>query len=106
VKVNGNKVTDSRVDPGATLAISKHFFKLHYDPKKNGATGLPPERMLHGEDILSQSLMQRAGLEKPKVAETVADEPLDINLPVSDSCLLGSATPPPPRDFFTELVFD
>jgi len=106
VKVNGNKVTDSRVDPGATLAISKHFFKLHYDPKQNGATGLPPDRMLHGADILSQSLMQRAGLEKPKIPETVADEPLDIAQTASASHTPSPAAPHVPRDFFSELVFD
>ena len=106
VKVNGNKVTDRRVDPGVPLAISKHNFKLQYDPMKNGATGLPPNNMLHGDDILSQSLMQRAGLEKPKLQETVVDEPLEalLDLPVL-------RTPKPTehratRDFFSELVFD
>ena len=106
VKVNGNRVTDSRVDPGATLAISKHFFKLQYDPKKNGATGLPPDRMLHGENILSQSLMQRAGLEKPKIPETVADEPLDIEQVASVSLTPSPADPPVVRDYFNELIFD
>ena len=106
VKVNGNKVTDGRVDPGATLAISTHSFHVHYDPKKNGATGLPPDRMLHGENVLSQSLMQRAGLEKPKIPETVADEPLDIDHVVSASHPPSPAAPPIARDFFSELVFD
>jgi len=106
VKVNDRKVTDSRVDPGATLAVSKHFFKLQYDPKQNGATGLPPDRMLHGGDILSQSLMQRAGLEKPKIPETVADEPLDIDQAVSVPRPPSSAAHHVPRDFFSELVFD
>ena len=105
VKVNGNKVTDRRVDPGVTLAISKHEFKLIYDPRQNGASGLPPNKMLHGDDILSQSLMQRAGLEKAKPQDTVADE-LDIG-----SALLSHLTPKPAepqvaRDFFSELVFD
>ena len=106
VKVNGNKVTDRRVDPGAVLAISKHFFKLQYNPRENGASGLPPENMLHGGDILSQSLMQRAGLEKAKAHETTADEVLDINTaePVlhAPSPVVSHAS----RDFFSGLVFD
>jgi adenylate cyclase len=106
VKVNGTKTTDSRVDPGAPLAISKHFFTLEYDPKKNGATGLPPNRMLRGEDILSQSLMQRAGLEKAKPPETVADEPLDIESETPASHTPSPAQRPALRDYFSELVFD
>jgi len=106
VKVNGSKVTDRRVDPGATLAIGKHEFKLQYNPQHNGATGLPPNKMLQGDDILSQSLMQRAGLERAKSQETVADEEVDIG-----AALLAQLTPKPtvpqaPRDFFNELVFD
>lgn len=108
VKVNGHKVTDHRVDPGAALAISKHNFKLQYDPKQNGATGLPPNTMLHGDEILSQSLMQRAGLEKAKSPDTVADEVLDIGSAESAEPV---QKPSPivhhaPRDYFSELVFD
>jgi adenylate cyclase len=106
VKVDDRKVTDSRVDPGAMLAISKHFFKLQYDPKQNGATGLPPNRMLYEGEILSQSLMQRAGLEKPKIPETVADEPLDIDRVASAPHTPSPAANHVPRDFFRELVFD
>ena len=104
VKVNGMKVTDSRVDPGVPLAISKHSFKLQYDPHQNGATGLPPNRMLQGSDILSQSLMQRAGLEKAKPHDTVADTPEELAPEVPQ--MLSSAVHHPPRDFFSELVFD
>ena len=104
VKVNGNKVTDHRVDPGAMLAISKHNFKLQYDPNRNGATGLPPANMLHGDEILSQSLMQRAGLEKAKPSDTVADAVLDIEQ--VEPAPPTQAIPRPPRDFFSELVFD
>ena len=106
VKVNGNKTTDRRVDPGATLTVSKHAFKVEYDPIQNGATGLPPDRMLHGGDILSQSLMQRAGLEKAKPKEPEEEIPID-----SDVLAPLQRTPHPaehlaPRDFFDELVFD
>ena len=106
VKLNGNKVTDHRVDPGASLAISKHFFKLQYDPRKNGATGVPPNKMLHEDNLLSQSLMQRAGLEKPKPQETEDDKHLEAE---AATPAFGGANPEPihaSRDFFGELVFD
>ena len=105
VKVNGHKVTDHRIDPDAMLAISKHNFKVQYDPRQNGATGLPPNSMLLGEEILSQSLMQRAGLEKAKSSETVADEVLNIEqepAPQSPS----PEGPISPKDYFSELKFD
>ena len=105
VKVNGFKVTDRRVDPGATLAISKHLFKLQYDPRKNGATGLPPNDMLLGDDVLSQSLMQRAGLEKAKPQDTVADE-LELEAAIPALLTPAPSTLHTPRDFYSELVFD
>lgn len=107
IKVNGNRVTDHRIDPGAVFAISKHTFTLHYDPQKNGATGLPPNNMLHSDNILSQSLMQRAGLEKAKPQNTVTDEiypdQSDPDYHSSKSAALHVAAS---RDFFSELVFD
>ena len=106
VKVNGRKVTDHRVDPGATLTISKHVFKLQYDPNQNGATGLPPNTMLHGDEILSQSLLQRAGLERAKPSDTVADEVVAIETAVSIPHTSSSMGQHPTRDFFSELVFD
>jgi len=105
IKVNGNKVTDHRVDPGGVLAISKHTFVLQYDPQKNGATGLPPNNMLYNDNILSQSLMQRAGLEKAKPQDTVSDEMLPEQ-PAPDAHSPNSAAHHAPRDFFSELVFD
>jgi len=109
VKVNGNKTTDRRVDPSALLTISKHNFKIQYDPMQNGATGLPPNNMLHGDNILAQSLMQRAGLEKAKSPETVSDAMLEIVTATEPT--ITPQTPSPaerraPRDFFSELVFD
>jgi adenylate cyclase len=104
VKVNGSKVTDHRVDPGAVLTISKHTFKLHYDPQRNGASGLVPNSMLYSGDILSQSLLQRAGLERAKPKDTVADEiEFEQAVPKPTS---KPAEPHVPRDFFSELVFD
>ena len=107
VKVNGTKVTDRRVDPGVPLAISKHMFKLQYDPMKNGATGLPPNNTLRGEDILSQSLMQRAGLEKVKPPDTtIADTSLEIEQIAFNTSEPKLEVHHPLRDFFDGLVFD
>ena len=107
VKVNGIKVTDRRVDPGVLLAISKHTFKLQYDPHQNGATGLPPDNMLQGDAILNQSLMQRAGLEKAKPHETVADEPVEVEQAnASPDKPAPVAVPRASRDYFDGLVFD
>ena len=106
VKVNGSKVMDRRVDPGATLAIGKHEFKLQYSPHQNGASSLPPNNMLHGDDVFSQSLMQRAGLEKTKPQETVADEEQNIEIEALSYLTPKPAVVQAPRDFFNELVFD
>jgi len=107
VKVNGTKVKDRRVDPGATLAISKHIFKLRYDPQELGASGIPNDT-LHGADILSQSLMQRAGLEKAKPVDTVAMADLQLEI---EQAVPSTQAPSPqerraPRGYFSELVFD
>jgi len=106
VKLNGNKVTDHRVDPGASLAISKHFFKLQYDPEKNGASGVPPSTTLQDNNLLSQSLMQRAGLEKPKQQETEEEQQLEAEADTPDSGEPNHEAIRAPRDFFSELVFD
>jgi hypothetical protein len=79
---------------------------LKYDPQQNGASGLPPNNMLHGDNILSQSLMQRAGLEKPKVQETVADTQLEIEAVESVPHTPSPSTHHAPQDFFGQLVFD
>lgn len=105
VKVNGTKVVDCRVDPGVPLTISKHNFKLQYDPRQLGATGLPPNKMLHGNDILSQSLMQRAGLERPKNPDTVTDEQ-EIVPETAAPNTSSSSENHAARDYFGELVFD
>lgn len=109
VKVNGHKVQDRRVDPGAVLTISKHNFTIQYDPHQNGATGLLPNNMLHGDAILSQSLMQRAGLERAKSPDTVADEVLDVGSsePAEPAPQVPSpVVHRPARDYFSELKFD
>ena len=106
VKVNGTKVLDRRVDPGSIVSISKHTFKLRYDPEQNGATGLPPNETLHGADILSQSLLQRAGLVKAKPQDTVADETPEVEQVTASTKTTSVETHHAPRDYFADLVFD
>ncbi|MCL2742959.1 MAG: FHA domain-containing protein [Planctomycetaceae bacterium] len=108
VKLNGKRVTDRRVDPGATLAISKHIFTVQYNPADNGAVGAPPAEVYQENDIMSHSLMERAGLERPshkrreEPGSTVPDMPVVVTPPVKN-------TPTPPserKDFFSTLKFD
>ncbi|MDR0609352.1 MAG: FHA domain-containing protein [Planctomycetaceae bacterium] len=111
IKVNGIKVTDRRVDPGATLAISKHNFKLQYDPAENGAVGPPPGEILHESEMLSQSLMERAGLQhssakkKSELGSTTPDLPA-ITVTETPATVIKPATKSEKKDFFSQLKFD
>lgn len=102
IKVNGNKVRDRRLDSGDLLSVAKHEFKIQYDPKMNGATGLPPANSLAGDDVFSQSLMQRAGLEKAKAP--VEPEPTEEEKIIETD--ITASIRQPHRDFLSELVFD
>jgi adenylate cyclase len=62
-KVNGNRVVQKMLHPEDEVSIGKRRYTIHYE--------LPTDRrqMLEEgpeEDILSQSLLERAGLEKPR----------------------------------------
>ena len=61
VKVNGNRVTEKRIDPGDTLSIAKHTYQVQYSPVDLGAVGPPPPDVAEAVDF-SQSLLERAGL--------------------------------------------
>jgi hypothetical protein len=62
IKVNDVKVTERRLSPGDTLAISKHYYRVEYDPTELGAIGPPPADNLDRE-IMKESLLARAGLD-------------------------------------------
>lgn len=62
VKVNGNKVSEQRVNPGDTLAVAKHKYRVEYSPAELGAVGPPPTDNA-SQEIMGQSLLKRAGLE-------------------------------------------
>jgi pSer/pThr/pTyr-binding forkhead associated (FHA) protein len=61
VKVNGLRVTEKLLHPDDEISISKRRFTIHYE--------LPAlKRALEEmeEDVMSQSLLEKAGLEKPR----------------------------------------
>lgn len=62
VKVNGHRVQRKRLDPNDQFAIAKHKYVIEYDPTGNGAIGPPPPEDL-ADDIMSKSLLERAGLD-------------------------------------------
>jgi adenylate cyclase len=67
---NGVKINDVRIekdqqrrlDPGDTLAIAKHKYRVEYEPTELGAVGPPPADNL-SQEILRESLLSRAGLD-------------------------------------------
>ena len=64
VKVNGKRVQQRRrLDSGDLVAVAKHQYRVDYSPTDNGAVGPPPPEN-DAEDIMSQTLLERAGLER------------------------------------------
>lgn len=63
IKVNGDRVTSKRVDPGDMLAVAKHKYQVQYSPAELGAVGPPPAEDLP-QEIMGKSLLERAGLER------------------------------------------
>jgi hypothetical protein len=67
---NGIKINDIRIekdqqrrlDPGDVLAVAKHKYRIEYEPADLGAVGPPPADNL-SQEILSESLLTRAGLD-------------------------------------------
>lgn len=63
IKVNDEKVEEKRLDPGDTLAVAKHKYRVEYSPVELGAVGPPPDDN-RSQEIMRESLLSRAGLEK------------------------------------------
>ncbi|MBQ7815174.1 MAG: FHA domain-containing protein [Thermoguttaceae bacterium] len=62
--VDGVRVRDRRVDPGARISFAKHDYALEYDPVANGANpGETPSDYLES-NVLGSSLLERAGIAK------------------------------------------
>lgn len=63
IKVNDVRVQEKRLDPGDTLSVAKHNYRVEYSPAELGAVGPPPDD--NGKrEIMRESLLSRAGLEK------------------------------------------
>ena len=75
-KVNDNRVTEKRLDPGDTVSIAKHKYEVRYSPEALGATGPPPDD--NAMDIFSKSLLERAGLAKTPGARQPASGRFDV----------------------------
>lgn len=63
-KVNGAKVNRKRIDPGDTIAFAKHKYQMAYSPQDLGAIGPPPPEDDDFMQIMQQSLLKRAGLDR------------------------------------------
>ncbi len=61
-KVDGKRIYRKRLDPGCTLSLAKHEFKVVYNPQELGAYGTPPPDDDDVEELLRRSLLDRAGL--------------------------------------------
>ena len=80
VKVNGARASERRLDPGDELALAQQKYEIKYSPAEIGAVGPPPTDIPEA-DVFSRSLLQRAGLEKPKPLGPDDDTPDDDEIP-------------------------
>jgi predicted component of type VI protein secretion system len=64
LKVNGTHVMRKRLDPGDTLSIARHKYRIEYSPADLGANGPPPSDEEDITSVLGKSLLERAGLQK------------------------------------------
>lgn len=63
VKVNGERTQRRPLRPGDEITISTHRYTIQYSPPDNGAL---EDVFDEEEDVFGQSLMEKAGLTKPK----------------------------------------
>jgi predicted component of type VI protein secretion system len=61
-KVNGTRVSESRLDPGDKVSIGRHEYEVSYDPAAIGDAGGSAYSATQ-RDIFSRSLLDTAGLE-------------------------------------------
>jgi adenylate cyclase len=75
VKVNGTRVQNKMLHPDDELAIGKRKYTLRYELPSDRRQALDesPE-----EDILSRSLLERAGLERPRKDRRASYDPMRI----------------------------
>lgn len=63
IKVNGVRTASKVLRPGDEVGVSSHRFTIQYQP---AAGAMLEEALAEEEDVFGQSLMEKAGLEKPK----------------------------------------
>ncbi len=71
-RVNGARVQEKYLPPGAEIAFAKNKYKIEYSPKENGATAAAPADADAGgespeeisRNIFGKSLLERAGLQR------------------------------------------
>lgn len=68
IKVNEERVQEKLLNPGDTLCVAKHKYRVEYSPAELGAVGPPPTDN-RSREIMSESLLARAGLEKSNVGK-------------------------------------
>jgi len=68
IKVNGVRVPKKLLNPGEKITIAKKSYTIEYTPPA-GKRAVEVMEGLEEEDVLSQSLLERAGLAKPSPAE-------------------------------------
>src|SRR3954447_9788535 len=61
VKVNGERTLRRPLRPGDEISIANHKYTIQYQ-----MTGSVEDAFAEEEDVFGQSLMEKAGLEKPK----------------------------------------
>ena len=76
-KVNGNRIVRKRLDPGDLLSMARHKYNIQYSPTELGANGPPPEDDAELEQVLSKSLLERAGLQRKPDAAAQRYNPMD-----------------------------
>lgn len=125
IKVNGVRTKDRRLDSGDILSVAKHDFTIKYDPAKNGATGEKPPLIFQEAEIMTQSLLEKIGLQKTKPHESeqkpqninsldklqdkfnVDDEDNEDNEPIDAKDSTVIAEPPlGKKNYFDKLKFD
>ena len=63
VKVNGERTTRKVLRPGDEVSISAHRYTIRYEPTSGSSLD---EALAQEDNIFGQSLMEKAGLEKPE----------------------------------------
>jgi len=64
IKVNGTRVPKKILRSGDTITIAKRSFTIEYNPPAAAQHAI--EEMLEEEDIMGQSLLEKAGLARPR----------------------------------------